>query len=74
MPQNAATYEKFADTIEQVTASAWAESLRAVFGSVVLKMLVGNIDDHRRTAASRVSSRACAPPGAQPGGWARYST
>jgi len=45
-PQRSATYENFADTIDQVTLAASAEDLREMFGRVALTVLVGNVDDH----------------------------
>jgi serine/threonine-protein kinase HipA len=45
-PQRSATYENFADTIDQVTLSASAEDLREMFGRVALTVLAGNVDDH----------------------------
>jgi serine/threonine-protein kinase HipA len=45
-PQRSATYEDFADTIDQVTLAASAEDLREMFGRVALTVLVGSVDDH----------------------------
>ncbi|KRC60874.1 hypothetical protein ASE14_07880 [Agromyces sp. Root81] len=45
-PQNSATYENFADTIDQVTERAASEDLKEMFGRVALTVLVGNVDDH----------------------------
>ena len=45
-PQSSATYENFADTIDQVTLGAAPEDLRELFGRVAFTVLVGNVDDH----------------------------
>ncbi|ANP73031.1 type II toxin-antitoxin system HipA family toxin [Cryobacterium arcticum] len=45
-PQQSATYEDLADTIDQVTLESSVEDLREMFGRVALTVLVGNVDDH----------------------------
>ncbi len=45
-PQSSASYEDFADTIDQVTLSASAGDLREMFGRVAFTVLVNNVDDH----------------------------
>lgn len=42
--QGSATYEDFADAIDQATASA--DELHEMFGRVALNVLVSNVDDH----------------------------
>lgn len=47
-PQRSASYEGFADTIDQITLEAAPEDLGEMFGRVALTLLVGNANDHWR--------------------------